>query len=264
MQAHSYQYDLTVALWVSAQKAVMCGVSRGLASLFAAALIAQACHSTQSAASRTAPPSTDRFDSANRAPAKALFAYVRARSAADSNLASQTERRSRAIDSLATADATRVMFLAELPDDLFVRLKMADTLPDSAVDSYAIVTDGASRIVRVTEVPVSESGDWYMESTHYFDTTGSTIVMRRHASFFNGCTLPASDSSVGVRETVSSYFGPKHRLVRRTFVRTLFNDTTPAPTDNCNESFQVVYPIYPTLDSLVAATGLAKLLTAPH
>lgn len=156
------------------------------------------------------------------------------------------------------------MLIAELPDDLFVRLKMADSLPDSAVNSYSIVRDNAGRIVRVTEAPVSESGDWYMESTHYFDTTGSTIVMRRQASFFNGCTLPASDSIAGVRETVSSYFGPKHRLVRRTFVRTLFDDTTSAPTDNCNESFQVVYPIYPTLDSLVAATGLAKLVPTPH
>lgn len=156
------------------------------------------------------------------------------------------------------------MFVAELPDDLFVRIKMADTLPDSAVNSYAIVRDNAGRIVRVTVAPVSESGDWYMESSHYFDTTGSTIVVRRQASFFNGCTLPAGDSTVGVRETVSAYFDPKHRLLRRTFVRTLFDDTIPAPTDNCNESFQVVYPIYPTIDSLVAATGLATLVRTPH
>jgi hypothetical protein len=238
----------------------MCGLQRGLASLIAVVLTAQACHSSQRATSRAAAPAADRFDSANRAPAKVLYTRVRARSAADSSLAAQAERTSRAIDSLAKSDEPRVMWIAELPDDLLVRLKMADTLPASAVGSYTIISDSASRIARVTKVPVTESGDWYMESTHYFDTTGSTIVMRRHASFFNGCTFPANDSTVGVRETVSSYFDPTHRLVRRTFVRTLFDDTTPAPTDDCNESFQIVYPIYPTLDSLIAATGLANLV----
>lgn len=185
---------------------------------------------------------------------------MRARNAADSALAAQEERAALAIDAMAKANPSRTSIVAQLPDDLFVRVASANSLPDSAEGSFSITRDAGGRVVAVSDVPVSESGDWYMVSDHYFDSTGSTTVMRRRASFFNGCTLAKSDSSVRVSETVTSYFGAKHRLVRRTFVRTLFDGKTPAPTDNCNESFQIIYPMYPTLDSLLAATGLKSMV----
>jgi hypothetical protein len=206
----------------------------------------------------------DELDSARRAPGLTLFVPVRARNSADATLASREERAALAIDVMAKAHPSRTSIVAQLPDDLFVRAARADSLPDSAEKSYAIVRDAGGRIVAVSEAPESESGDWHVVSDHYFDPTGSTIVMQRRASFFNGCTLPKSDSTVGISETATSYFGAKHRLIRRTFVRTLFDGTTPAPTENCNESFQIIYPIYPTLDSLVAATGLGSMVRATH
>jgi hypothetical protein len=111
---------------------------------------------------------------------------------------------------------------------------------------------------------MSQSGDWNIQSTHYFDSTGTTTAVEREASFFNGCTLVKTDSTIGIRETVTSYFAPRHRLVKRTFVRTTFDDTTPAPVENCNESFRTTYPIYPTWDSLAVATGLGELLARMH
>ena len=204
------------------------------------------------------------LDSAEHAPALALFVPVRARNSTDAMLASREERAALAIDAMAKAHPNRTSIVAQLPHDLFVRAASADSLPDSAEGSYAVTRDARGRIVAVSDMPVSQSSDWYMVSDHYFDSTGSTIVMRRRASFFSGCTLPKSDSTVSVNETVASYFGAKHRLVRRTFVRTLFDGKTPAPAENCNESYRTSYPIYPTLDSLVAATGLGSMVRATH
>lgn len=208
--------------------------------------------------------SAQQRDSAERASALALFAPLSVRNAADAALAARDERVTLAVDAATKSHPTRTSLVAQLPDDVFVNIASADSLPDGAERIYAITRDAGDRIVVVSEVPVSQSGDWYMVSDHYFDSTGSTIVMRRRASFFNGCTLPKNDSTVGVSETVTSYFGAKHRLMRRTFVRTLFDGKTPAPTDDCNESFRIIYPIYPTLDSLVTATGLGSMVRATH
>lgn len=133
-------------------------------------------------------------------------------------------------------------------------------LPDSADVSYAVLRDNSGRILRVSASPLSESGDWLVTETHYFDSAGSTIVMEHYAGFFNGCSSEQADSTFGIKEKATSHFDPQHRLIRRSFVRTTFDESTPAPVKNCNRSFQDFYRIYPSWDSLAIATGLGNVV----
>ena len=37
----------------------------------------------------------------------------------------------------------------------------------------------------IAEIPFSESGDWYIAYTHYFDSKGNTYAFRRGANIFD-------------------------------------------------------------------------------
>ena len=195
-----------------------------------------------------------------------LYTVVTPSTRGDSAAAAIAQQRVRAVDSLLGKKRSSLIYAAGWSGHHLTIVPKPDDAPDSAEEIFAVLRDDQGHVAYAAESPVSQSGDWNIQSSHYFDSTGTTVMVQREASFFNGCTLAKSDSTVGVHETVASYFAPHDRLVKRTFVRTTFDDdSTPAPTENCNESFRTAYPIYPTWDSLAVATGLGTLLRpAPH
>lgn len=194
----------------------------------------------------------------------ALYTTVVARNAVDSEVVlRETQERVR-IDALGKRRPESTVLAYALPGGRVVLERDSTDLPDSAVVDYAILRDSVARIRFVSASPLSESGDWLITETHYFDAMGSTIIMERFASFFNGCTMEATDSTIGVKEKATSYFDPQHRLIRRTFVRTRFDERTPAPLENCNHAFQDFYQIYPSWDSLATATGLRRVVSSTH
>ncbi len=69
---------------------------------------------------------------------------------------------------------------------------------------YYVITD-KNQILAITEVPFSQSGDWYMSITHYFNTSGKTIATER---IFNEFFRDAGDD----------FYIPgqlyKHRLIK--------------------------------------------------
>ena len=219
---------------------------RGIAFLAGAAASILACSPSSKAVQPPASSPAPSAPSSEIAPARQMYTVVIPTTHDDSIAAVLAWRRRRAVDSLTTKN--------------LIQFRHTTNPPDSATYDFYVIRDAKGRIAAVAELPVSQSGDWNLQSIHYFDTTGTTVVVSRTASFFNGCTLANTDSTIGIREMVTSYFAPRHRLVKRTFVRTTFNDSTPAPTENCNESFQTAYPIYPNWDSLAVATGLGAAL----
>lgn len=61
--------------------------------------------------------------------------------------------------------------------------------PDNVEISYNILKDSLGHIVTVSEFPLSESGDWDITFTHYFDKDGKTFAFDRQTNFFNSiCT----------------------------------------------------------------------------
>lgn len=194
----------------------------------------------------------------------ALYTTIPARDAADSELVSLETRQRKSIDTLGERRPYTTLLAYELPGGRIVLQRDSSDLPDSAEVSYAILRDTTGRVLRVSASPLSESGDWLVTETHYFDFAGSTIIMEHYAGFFDGCSSEQTDSIIGIKETATSHFDPKHRLIRRSFVRTTFDDSTPAPVKNCNQLFQDFYRIYPSWDSLSTAAGLGNVVRPTH
>jgi hypothetical protein len=227
-----------------------------------------ACHPVQpvpqsEAMTAALPSATDSIQTDSDS-ASALYTTVLARDAVDSGLVSTENRQRKSIDSLSKHAPERTLLAYGLPNGRIMLQRDSSDLPDSSDVGYAVLRDNSGQIVRASASPLSESGDWLVTETHYFDSAGSTIVMERYASVFDGCTSEDGDSTVGIKEMATSYFDPQHRLIRRSFVRTTFNDSTPAPMKNCNRSFQVAYRIYPSWDSLATATGLERVVRPSH
>ena len=76
---------------------------------------------------------------------------------------------------------------------LFVKLADKDELqqithenfPESVEISFSILKDSLGKIISASEFPVSQSGDWYIVLTHYFDQNGKTFAFERQTNYFN-------------------------------------------------------------------------------
>ena len=65
-----------------------------------------------------------------------------------------------------------------------IRPKTED-LPDNAEYIYNVLKDESGRIILIEQIPCSQSGDWYIEWKHYFDTDGNAFCFSNRQSIFN-------------------------------------------------------------------------------
>jgi hypothetical protein len=173
-----------------------------------------------------------------------------ASSAADSLIVSRARRYTRRVDhDLDLAPRRRMLLWAQIAGHPGV-VSVADPKhwPDSTESSYIVLMDsvGRPRLARI--VPFSESGDYDIENTFYFDDAGRTTVFERYAGIFNsGCDVK--------REISRSYFNTAHRLVERDY-RTEDGHGRPAVTRDCDLNYRYPYVIYDTWAALIAGEHL--------
>jgi hypothetical protein len=80
-------------------------------------------------------------------------------------------------------------------DKLIVLVKLVDKdepiqiingkFPDNVESTFNLLKDSLGQIISASEFPFSESGDWNIIYTHYFDKTGKTFAFERQTNFFN-------------------------------------------------------------------------------
>lgn len=87
-----------------------------------------------------------------------------------------------------------------------------DKWPDDTEYGYNILKDEFGKIIMIYSSPVSESGDWNVEHTHYFDKNENTFLFERKANAFSDCL---TDEGVAY-ETVKKYFDGKFKLMKKT------------------------------------------------
>ena len=85
-------------------------------------------------------------------------------------------------------------------------------LPDETERSFNILRDSFRHIVAITESPYSQSGDWFLTLTHYFDNNGQTFAFERQSNFSNsGCTEGVA------YETKTEYYDADFKLIRKEY-----------------------------------------------
>ncbi|MDR2840333.1 MAG: hypothetical protein LBV75_03565, partial [Paludibacter sp.] len=78
-----------------------------------------------------------------------------------------------------------IAVFAKLYDkDVPIEIKNGN-FPEDVATSYNILYDNTEQIIKVIEFPFSESGDWFISLTHYFDKDGKTFAFERKCNFFN-------------------------------------------------------------------------------
>ena len=78
-----------------------------------------------------------------------------------------------------------LMLYSKIPDREMPIRVLNEKWPDDGGISYNILTDTKGKIIMIAEIPFSESGDWYIAYTHYFDSEGNTYAFRREANIFD-------------------------------------------------------------------------------
>ena len=84
--------------------------------------------------------------------------------------------------------------------------------PDMVNTSINILRRPNGQIYYYAEYPMSESGDWFIGYSHYFDKEGNVVAFKRIANFFNAeCT-----DEVAIEKSVYT-FDNKHNLTSKTY-----------------------------------------------
>ncbi|MBB6461852.1 hypothetical protein [Flammeovirga kamogawensis] len=118
--------------------------------------------------------------------------------------------------------------------------------PEMLVTEINILRRSNGQIFYYAELPISESGDWSIMYTHYFDINGNVIAFKREANFFN--TLCGDDL---VNETSIYIFDKNHTLISKSYslsdsqMQGIINDK------DCMFNYDYEYIIMESLEDIV-------------
>lgn len=141
------------------------------------------------------------------------------------------------IDTLFNQSKEHLIVLAKLVDkDEPIQIKNG-IFPDNVETTFNILKDGSGQVITVSEFPFSESGDWNIILTHYFDKDGKTFAFERQTNFFNSiCT-------VGVAyETQLEFYNSDFKLIDKMY-KLVDQKNKPLQKDSCQFPYNYEYKI---------------------
>ena len=126
----------------------------------------------------------------------------------------------------------------------------ADTIPENAITSYSLLKDSLGKILAITEFPISESGDWFIAMTHYFDINGKTFAFERHTGFFNSiCTEGIA------YETKVEFYNINFKLIDKTY-ELVDEKSKPLKKDSCTFPYDYKYKVSTNVDEYMKSNRL--------
>ena len=136
------------------------------------------------------------------------------------------------IDTLFNHSNDRLIVLAKLADnDEPIQIKN-ENFPDNVETTFNILKDSLGQLISASEFPYSESGDWNIILTHYFDKDGKTFAFEKQTNFFNSiCTDGVA------YETLTEFYNSDFQLIDKMYKlvdeknKTLKKDSCQFPYD---------------------------------
>jgi hypothetical protein len=133
-----------------------------------------------------------------------------------------------------------------------------DAWPEDTVAAYILLLDRGRHLRLVQEVPVSQSGDWYVEDEHLFDVRGRTVAFGRHRSFF-GIYCGENEAREPTREMFVAFYDGQ-RLIARDY---RLEDRDGATPDREKCSFmQFPWAVDATVEAFLQRRGLTDAARA--
>jgi len=93
------------------------------------------------------------------------------------------------IDTLFNQNKDKLLIFVKFGDNNEIMQIQNENYPNNITSTFNILKDSEGKIITISEFPFSESGDWNIIFTHYFDKDGKTFAFEKQANFFNSiCT----------------------------------------------------------------------------
>ncbi|QHL88167.1 hypothetical protein GU926_12270 [Nibribacter ruber] len=127
--------------------------------------------------------------------------------------------------------------------------------PEEVETTFNFFMDDQGRIIRISEMPYSESGDWDMMFSHYFTAEGTTFAFEKQVSAFN-TYCPNDEYPDGItREKAIHLYSPSFTLIDSTYKMTDDEDKD-ITTRKCELEVDSETQVYRNLSSYLAAAKL--------
>ncbi len=141
------------------------------------------------------------------------------------------------IDSLFKHNTDKVIVVAKLTDGNEPILIKNGNFPENVETTYNILKDSLGNVMLVSEFPFSESGDWSITFSHYFDKKGKTFAFERQTNFFNSiCTNGIAF------ETRTEFYDSDFKLIDKTY-KLVDEKNTTLEKDSCQFPYDYNYDI---------------------
>ncbi|TGE25548.1 hypothetical protein E5K00_10280 [Hymenobacter aquaticus] len=158
-----------------------------------------------------------------------------------------------AADKYASSNKSSLTYYAKQPTRL-LPLAGNSTVPDGTETVFTIVRNKQNKILLITETPTSQSGDWHIEYSQYFDDKGNRFAFKRSASFFNsGCTPGVA------HETRVRYYDPSYKSVKSTYTLT-DERNKPLTKGKCTFPYNYSYTLSNTVSDYLKRNKLPATL----
>lgn len=115
-------------------------------------------------------------------------------------------------------------FVSQNPKNLTVLVKLIDKKkllkvenekypePEYIETTFDIVKDNQGKIIYACEIPESQSGDWYIAKSHYFDENGNTFAFEMQKNEFGSMCAEIT------YETQTEYFESNFKLIGNNYI----------------------------------------------
>lgn len=121
------------------------------------------------------------------------------------------QNRKDSIDKASLRDTDSLLAFVKMRDkERLIKIYNGKFPEDSIECTYNILLSNG-RVLLIMSSPYSESGDWDLEYTHYFDADGRTFAYQKRANAF---ALPNDGVAY---ETTLDYFGPGLKRIRHSY-----------------------------------------------
>jgi hypothetical protein len=146
------------------------------------------------------------------------------------------------IDTLFNHSKDNLIVFAKLVDkDEPIQIKNGN-FPDKVESTFNILKDSLGQIITASEFPYSESGDWNIILTHYFDKDGKTFAFERQTNFFNSiCTDGVA------YETQTEFYNSDFQLIDKMY-KLVDEKNKTLKKDSCQFPYDYEYKISADID----------------
>jgi len=154
------------------------------------------------------------------------------------------------IDTLFNHQMERLIVMAKLRDKEEPVPIQNGNFPENVELTFNILKDSLGQIIIVSIFPFSESGDWDIRLTHYFDKKGRTFVFERQTGFFNSmCTDGIAF------ETKTEFYNSDFELVDKKY-ELVDEEYKQLEKDSCVFNYDFDYKVSPTINDLLETSKI--------